>query len=214
MCSHYTPVKSISQLHDIFGVQQVDRFGKPDMFPGYVGLFIRQHPHADVGDEAVPEREAVTGRWGLIPHWSRDEQVKGTFNARSETVADKPSFRDAWRKGQRCIIPAMSVFEPDWRSGKYVPAEVSRADGKPIGIAGIWSTWRATDRWVESFTMLTLNADTHPIFSQLHKPHDEKRMVVILPEEKFKLWLSGSQADAASLIKQYPAEHLRMEDTL
>jgi putative SOS response-associated peptidase YedK len=180
------------------------------MWPGYQGVFIRPHPHADVGDEAVPAREALTGHWGLIPHWSKDGKVKGTFNARSETIAEKPTFRDAWRKGQRCIIPALSVFEPDWRSGKAVPAEVSRADGEPMGIAGIWSTWRGPTGWVESYTMLTVNADDHAVFKLLHKPQDEKRMVVILNPDSYQTWLTGKQSDAAPLIRQCPSEVLKL----
>lgn len=210
MCSHYTPVKSKSQLDDTFGVQAPVSMGKPDMWPGYEGVFIRPHPHADVGDEAVPAREAVLGHWGLIPHWSKDGKVKGTFNARSETVAEKPSFRDAWRKGLHCIVPAMAVYEPDWRSGKAVPTAVSRADGQPMGVAGIWSGWRGPNGWVDSFTMLTVNADDHAVFKLLHKPQDEKRMVVILNPDSFETWLKGSERQAWELVRQCPAEVLRM----
>ena len=211
MCSHYKPVTHINQLRNIFGLGPLTTIGKPDMWPGYEGLFIRSHPHADVGDEAVPAREAVTGHWGLIPHWSKDGKVKGTFNARSETIAEKPTFRDAWRKAQRCIIPAMSVFEPDWRSGKAVPAEVSRADGEPMGVAGIWSAWRSPTGWVESYTMLTVNADDHSLFKLLHKPQDEKRMVVILNPDSYETWLEGTQSDIAPLIRQCPAEVLELK---
>lgn len=210
MCSHYTPVKNKSQLHDTFGVEAPVSMGKPDMWPGYEGVFIRSHPHADVGDEAVPAREAVLGHWGLIPHWSKDGKVKGTFNARSETVAEKPSFRDSWRKGLRCIVPAMAVYEPDWRSGKAVPTAVSRADGQPMGVAGIWSGWRGPNGWVDSFTMLTVNADDHAVFKLLHKPQDEKRMVVILNPDSFETWLKGSESEAWELVRQCPTEVLRM----
>lgn len=127
---------------------------KPDMWPGYEGLFVRPHPFADVGDEAVPKREAVLGHWGLIPHWSKDGKVRGTLNARSETAPDKPTFRDAWKCNHRCIIPAMSIYEPDWRSGKAVVAEISRKDGQPMGIAGLWSTWRSSSGKFDSYTML------------------------------------------------------------
>lgn len=65
----------------------------------------------------------------MIPHWATDANIgRQTYNARSETVASKPSFRDAWRKGQHCTIPADAIFEPDWRSGKAVPARIVRAD--------------------------------------------------------------------------------------
>ncbi len=200
----------MTQLHDTFGVEVPESMGKPDMWPGYEGVFIRPHPHADVGDEAVPAREAVLGHWGLIPHWSKDGKVKGTFNARSETVAEKPSFRDAWRKGFRCIIPAMAVYEPDWRSDKAIATAVSRADGQPLGVAGIWSGWRGPNGWVDSFTMLTVNADDHALFKLLHKPQDEKRMVVILNPDSFETWLKGSEREAWELVRQCPAEVLTM----
>jgi putative SOS response-associated peptidase YedK len=104
------------------------------------------------------------------------------------------------------------VFEPDWRSGKAVPAEVSRANGEPMGIAGIWSTWRGPTGWVESYTMLTVNADDHAVFKLLHKPQDEKRMVVILNPDSYETWLKGTTADVAPLIRQCPAEALKLAD--
>ena len=214
MCSHYQPATHINQLRQAFGLSQFIKIGKPDMWPGYEGLFICPHPHADVGDEAVPAREARTGHWGLIPHWSKDGKVKGTFNARSETIAEKPTFRDAWKKAQRCIIPAMSVFEPDWRSGKAIAAEVSRRDGEPMGIAGIWSVWRSPAGWVESYTMLTVNADDHAMFKLLHKPQEEKRMVVILNPDSYETWLKGTQSDIAPLIRQCPAEVLQLRSQI
>jgi putative SOS response-associated peptidase YedK len=59
------------------------------------------------------------------------------------TVAEKTSFRDAWKHAQHCIIPAESIYEPDWRSGKAVSTKIERADGAPMGIAGLWSTWKS-----------------------------------------------------------------------
>ena len=79
MCSHYKPVTDPNKLSRAFGVQGTNSLAKPDMLPGYEGLFVRPHPFADVGDEAVPNREAVLGHWGLIPHWSKDGKVRGTF---------------------------------------------------------------------------------------------------------------------------------------
>jgi putative SOS response-associated peptidase YedK len=210
MCSHYKSVRDKALLRQAFGLNQLDHLGKPDLWPNYDGLFIRSHPHADVGDDAVPAREAVVGHWGLIPHWSKDGKVRGTFNARSETVAEKPTFRDAWRKGQRCIIPAISVFEPDWRTGKAISTEVTRSDGDPMGIAGIWSTWRSPTGLVESYTMLTVNADDHALFGLLHKPQEEKRMVVILNPDSYDTWLTGAVNDVKPLIRQCPAESLQL----
>lgn len=205
MCSHYKPVTDPNKLSRAFGVEGTNSLVKPDIWPSYEGLFVRPHPFADVGDEAVPNREAVLGRWGLIPHWSKDGKVRATFNARSETVPIKPTFRDAWKHNQRCIIPAISIYEPDWRSGKAVAAEISRKDGLPMGIAGLWSTWKSSAGEVDSYTMLTINADEHEVFGLLHKPQDEKRMAVILEEDDYEIWLKGSVFDAQSLLRQYSA---------
>jgi putative SOS response-associated peptidase YedK len=107
-----------------------------------------------VGDEAVPKREALTGLFGLIPHWATDTKIgRQTFNARSETVASKPSFRDAWKRGQHCIIPAATIFEPDWRSGKAVATGVSSADGQPLGIAGLWASWKSPTGWLHGLSI-------------------------------------------------------------
>lgn len=93
--------------------------------------------------------------------------------------------------GWACISEA--IYEPDWRTGKHVPSRICRADGETLGVAGLWQPWKTPEgHWVNSFTMLTLNADTHDIFKELHRPdpkrpadQQDKRMVVILHEENY-----------------------------
>ncbi len=95
----------------IYGVTPPPEGGKLDLWPGYMGPFIRRHPHADVGDEAVPPSEAMVGLFGLVPHLSTDIKItKSTFNCRSETAAIKPSFSDAYKRNQCCIIPANAIY--------------------------------------------------------------------------------------------------------
>ena len=146
-----------------------------------------------------------------MPHWAKDTSgTRYTYNARSETVAEKPSYRDAWRKAQHCIIPADAIYEPDWRSGKAIPTRIELADGQPMGIAGLWSSWRAPKgEIVHSFTMLTINAEHHPLMKQFHKPLDEKRMVVILPPERYVDWLEASAQESWDFLRLYPAEFLK-----
>ena len=210
MCSHYQGLKERARLEKEFHVTLPLYTGVYDVWPTYEGLFVRRPSEADVGDEAVPEREALNGRFGLLPHWAKDDKFgRRTYNARSETAATLPSFGDAWRKGQHCIIPADAIFEPDWRSGKAVPTRISRADGEPLGVAGLWSWWKsATGVEVLSFAMLTINADEHSLMRNFHKPNDEKRMVVILPQSAYADWLNAPPGRANEFLRQYPADVL------
>lgn len=213
MCAHYESPHDTALLRRHFGIDLPSPLARRDVWPGYPSTFIRRHPQADVGDDAVPRREARLGVFGLIPHWSQDHKIaRRTYNARSETVAEKPSFRDAWRRAQRCIIPAQAFFEPDWRSGKAVPTRITLADGEPMGLAGLWAQWRSpAGEWVYSFTMLTINADAHPFMRHFHKPQDEKRSVVILPPERYDDWLGAGAWDSPNGLQAWPAEALRAQ---
>ena len=216
MCSHYQALKEQDKYFRYFGVEPPADPGKHDLWPGYLGAFIRRHPNAEVGDEAVAPREAMAGLFGLVPHWSQDTKItRHTFNARSETVAKKPSFREAWKRAQHCIVPADALFEPDWRSGKSVATRIVRADGEPLGIAGLWSSWKSPKgEIVHSYTMLTINADEHALMRQFHKPTDEKRMVVILPTDRYQDWLQASAEHSMEFIQPFPADALHADESL
>lgn len=208
MCSNYDPVLDKAKLRNHFGVDDLPADLKPRLWPGYDGPFVRKHEFADVGDEAVPFRELMVGSFGIIPHWAKDLKIaRKTYNARSETVHEKNSFKDAWRLSRHCIIPAEAIFEPDWRSGKCNPTRIVRTDGKPMGIAGLWTGKRMLNGEVlRSFTMLTVNADDHLFMRDFHKPQDEKRMVVILHEEEYDAWLAASPDESRYFLRQFPAE--------
>lgn len=209
MCSHYQGIKERERYIRQFGVEPPGELGRYDLWPGYLGSFVRRHPLHAVGDAAVPQREALNGLFGLVPHWSTDTAItKRTYNARSETVAEKPSFRDAWKRGQHCIIPAEAIFEPDWRSGKAVATRIARKDGEPLGIAGLWSCWNSPKGDVFSYTMLTINADTHDLMRQFHKPSDEKRMVVILAPSQFAAWLDAPMSCSMEFMQPCPSSIL------
>lgn len=67
------------------------------------------------------------------------------------------------KNAQHCIIPVEAIYEPDWRSGKAIATRVSSANGEPLGIAGLWSSWKSPQGWLHSFTLLTINADGHDL---------------------------------------------------
>lgn len=126
-------------------------------------------------------------------------------NARSETVAEKPSFRNAWKRRQFGLIPVHAFYEPNYESGKAVRWRIERADGQPFCLAGIWER-RMDDpgpaHW--SFSMLTINADEHPLMRRFHKPGDEKRSVVVLDRADYDGWLSArTDAEARSYLQAF-----------
>ncbi len=210
MCSHYQAVKERERFFRRFGVAPPEDLGKYDVWPGYSGLMLRRPRAHGAGDDAVPPVEALSGVFGLIPHWARDAKLaRHTYNARSETVHEKPSFRDAWRQAQHCIIAADAIFEPDWRSGRAVPTRIACADGEPMGIAGLWASWKnQAGVWVNSFTMLTIAAQDHTLMRCFHKPEDEKRMVVILPRAAYGDWLEAPAHRSRDFLQPFPADAL------
>ncbi len=210
MCSHYQAIQERERFFRLFGIYPPDPEGKYDMWPGYTGVLVRRPAHPDAGNAVTPAAEAVPGQFGLLPHWTKDTRLaRSTFNARSETVHEKPSFRDAWRRRQHCIIGVDALFEPDWRSGKAVPTRITRADGEPMGIAGLWASWQSPQgSTVLSFTMLTINAQAHALMRNLHRPEEEKRMVVILPQAAHDDWLDAPAHRAMALLQPFAAEKL------
>ncbi|WOP14581.1 SOS response-associated peptidase [Ottowia sp. SB7-C50] len=169
-------------------------------------MFIRRAVH-DPGYS----RELVAGQWGLIPHFAKAAKLPySTNNARSEELAAKPTYRTPWAKGQRCIIPARSFDEPCWETGRNVWWRFRRADGMPWGLAGLWATWtdHATGEIHESYTMLTINADAHPLMSRMHKPdpklphyQQDKRSVIPIDPENWDAWLTCAPAQAVDLLR-------------
>jgi putative SOS response-associated peptidase YedK len=211
MCSHYE-APSDDRLRDAFGLP-FEPQPKLDLWPGYVGPFIRRPVDTDPGDEAAPQLEALAGVFGLLPSWTKEPKklARSTYNARSETVATKNSFRAAWKEAKHCIIPAEAIFEPDWRTGKPIPTRISRKDGHLLGIAGLWEKWRSPEGLIVfSYTMLTIDAGGHELMRQYHKG-SEKRMLVILPQGLYNNWLDASPEQSAEFMRQYPADRLTAE---
>lgn len=211
MCSHYEAPNS-QQLLDAFGVAP-EGPTQTELWPGYMGSFFRLPVASAPHDDAAPDFEALAGMFGLLPFWAKDTKLaRRTYNARSETAAEKPSFRSAWRDAQHCIIPAVAIYEPDWRSGKAVPTRITRADGSLMCIAGLWERWSSPDgEVVHSMSMLTVNADDHALMRNYHRPGDEKRMVVILPNGVIRDWLKASANESMDYMRQYPADRLTAE---
>ncbi len=200
MCSHYQTLKDAEYLLKKFGVQPPERLYSYDMRPGFDGLFVRR-PNRSAG------REAVVGHWGLARRGTRVSPKVSTFNARSDRLETARTFQGAWQAGQRCVIPADAIFEPDWRQKYQIATRFTRADGEPLGLAGMWSRGKDENgEIVETYTMLTVNADDHPLFKHYHRRGEEKRMVVLLPDEAHDAWLDADPDQAMGMLRGAPAE--------
>lgn len=180
-------------------------------------------------DVADIQLEAVAGQWGLIRPGApaRCEMVgkrpRATNNARAETVAKLPTFRQAWARGQRCLIPAQWYQEPNWESSKNIWWRLRRADGQPWAIAGLWSEWvdPTTGEVVPSYTAITVNCDDHPMLRRLHRPDPErgpddqdKRSLVHIEPQRWNEWLHGDAAAASALLRPAPVEMFDQADAL
>ena len=153
----------------------------------------------------------VVGQWGLIPWFAKAAKLTySTNNARFEEIEAKASYKHSWLQGKRCIIPAWSFDEPCWESGSNVWWSFCRADGLPWGLAGLWNDWtdKDTGEVVSSYTMLTINADQHPIMSRMHRPdpkrptdQQDKRSVIAIELDDVDTWLQGSVDDAKELMR-------------
>jgi putative SOS response-associated peptidase YedK len=191
-------------------------FPSGPLFPRALGPFIRA-----ARDSVEPQRELVVGQWALVPWFATTRTLAySTNNARFEGIERKASFKQSWVRGQRCIIPAEWFDEPCWETGRNVWWRFRRADGDPWGLAGLWNTWvdKATGELVESYTMLTLNADAHPLMSRMHKPdpklgpdQQDKRSVVPIEPHDVDTWLFGAMREAERLVKLAPVETFAAE---
>ena len=142
------------------------------------------------------ERLLMSFRWGLIPWWSKDTKSGGRlFNARSETVATKASFREAFRE-RRIIVPADGFYE--WyKTGGKQPHYFTRADGQPLAFAGLAERWRAKDAPKDAPYVRSCTVITAPGGADMEGIHD--RMPVILDPATFDLWLDPANEDVEEM---------------
>lgn len=134
-------------------------------------------------------------KWSLLPRWAKAPKLSfATFNARAETIAEKPTFRDAWRQSQRCIIPASAYFEWPVFDGKKQCHRLSREDGDAILFGGLWETWQRAELTLETFTIMTTAAATD--IDWIHA-----RIPLLIDAEHIDQWLTGSPDEAGYLLR-------------
>lgn len=147
-------------------------------------------------------------RWGLVPSWAKDPKIGNKLiNARAETIADKPSFRDALLK-RRCLIPADSFYEwkhNDENKKMKTPIRFQLKSGELFALAGIWESWTAPDGH-KIFSCAIITTEANELMAPIHN-----RMPVILRKEDEKFWLDPSNHDRealSQLLTPYPSENM------
>jgi putative SOS response-associated peptidase YedK len=198
MCSRYTLTSPPEAVRAYF------RYQNEAEFPPRYNIAPSQ-PVAIVRDTPRGGREMALVRWGLIPSWVKDPRAfKMLINARSESAADKPSFRAALRH-KRCLVPADGFYEWTGNAGAKRPHLVRPRGGGPMGMAAIYENWLGADG-SEIETMAILTTAANAAMAALHD-----RMPVIIPPEDFDLWLDcrpGTTAEIAHLLAPAPDDLL------
>jgi putative SOS response-associated peptidase YedK len=160
---------------------------------------------AGVRNDEDGDRELTTFRWGLVPFWAKDPSIGNRMiNARAETIAEKPSFRTAYRK-RRCLILADGFYEWHTEDGVKLPYYISLASGEPFAFAGLWEHWdsKQTDESLETATIVTTGAND--FLSRLHH-----RMPVVLEPSTAERWMDGDTTllddftDSAPALRAWP----------
>jgi len=216
MCGRYVSVRSDGDIVAEFDA--VDATDAEDVEPDWnvaptkpVRAIVNR-PLRDAGGKPanVPTRQLRVLSWGLVPSWAKDRSIAGRmFNARVESVADKPAFRTAYAK-RRCLVPADGWYEWQTVDGPDGPIKqplfMTPADGHLIAFAGLYEFWRG-----DGPTLTTCTIITTPSAGALAEVHD--RMPLVLPRSEWARWLDPAVADPHDLLQPWDeaaGEHLEL----
>ncbi len=199
MCGRFALLTSGEAIAEFFNLETVPDPLPPryNIAPTQPVLGVRLSTHGQ-------EREFALFRWGLIPSWAKDIKMGARMiNARSETVAEKPAFRAAFKR-RRCLIPASGFYEWQKVNGRKQPMYIHPAGEELFALAGLWEYWLGADgSELETCTILTTTPNE--MMAPIHN-----RMPVIVEPEDFEMWLDPGPrpADGLHLLRPYPANRM------
>jgi putative SOS response-associated peptidase YedK len=196
MCGRYTLSTPVGMLAEEFGLG-----GNLPELPASYNVAPTQEVPAILGSDGGRRLELL--RWGLVPAWADDPQIGARMiNARSETAAEKPSFRRAFR-GRRCLIPADGFYEWQKAPGGKQPYHIHMKDRRPFAFAGLWESWGKGDDEIRSCAILTTRANA--LVGEIHD-----RMPVILDHDAYDVWLdpASERDELAGLLAPFPEEEM------
>ncbi|MHA3981978.1 SOS response-associated peptidase family protein [Acinetobacter venetianus] len=197
MCANYKPL-TIEQSKQL-ELPLIPFEYAEEVYPSY------KTPLLFKSDHGLEWREVL---FGLVPKWSEDINIsKHTYNARHETIFQKPSFQDAAYKCKFGVIPVSEFYESKYIENKPQRWGVRRKDGKAFYIAALYEIRKLNDQIIRSAAMLTMDAIDHPMMKDFHEPGDVKRSVVVIPDRRLDDWLSlKQQYQLNEYMKGFPVE--------
>ena len=200
MCGRYTRTDRFEQIaHDLTLTTPQHWTPRYNIAPSQLVACIRTNPETQ-------QLECCDLKWGLIPSWAKDSSIGNKLiNARGETVAEKPSFRHAFKQ-QRCLVLADGFYE--WkREGKMKqPYYIRLKDHRPFAFAGLWERWEKEEPAIESCSLITIHANS--LMEPIHH-----RMPVILPASTYPTWLDSNSNDSTarlSLLQPFETEDMKV----
>lgn len=196
MCGRYALKAPSSELAIRFKLDEVvDVAPHYNIAPGSDIPTIRRSPEG--------KRVMHLLRWGLVPHWARDPSIGNKLNnARGESVAEKPSFRDAFKR-RRCIIPADGFYEWQAQGKVKQPYYISLKSGEPLAMAGLWESWRSQDGEILR-TCCIITTSPNAVMGPIHD-----RMPVILDQRDWDAWLEAPFDEVIGLLKPYESDGIQ-----
>lgn len=202
MCGRFALISSPEQIAEQYDASPAALSGMPQAVPRY--NVAPTQPVLAVRRDSGGDRELTFFHWGLIPSWSKDTKFASKLiNARSETVAEKPSFRNAFKR-RRCIIPADGFYEWQKTENGKLPMFIYEVDKRPFSFAGLWEIWNSPGGdTIQSCTILT--TEPNELMAQIHN-----RMPVILEEADWEAWLDPepNPEQDLHLLRPYPAHKM------
>jgi len=198
MCGRFASKLTWQQLNEHYGIAAAEQTtARPDLKPLYNIAPTQSVPVVRLDREGG--REIALLRWGLIPYWSKDAKIGvRTINARAETLATAPAFREAFRR-RRCLVPASGFYEWKKLGASKQPYFIALRDGSPITFAGLWERWGKGESRIESFTIVT--GEPNSLVATLHD-----RMPVILDPSDYDTWLKPGETMPHAQLQPFPAQ--------
>jgi putative SOS response-associated peptidase YedK len=196
MCGRFAQRTSAREIAKTFGVAVPEMNARYNIAPTQDVLAVRRQTEG---------REAIMLRWGLVPAWAKDNSMGARLiNARSETVTDKPAFREAFKR-RRCLIPASGFYEWQRQGTRKLPYYFQMKDGRPFAFAGLRERWVDADG-AEIETCAILTTECNDLLRPVHE-----RMPVIIASTDYDQWLDPQVYQTESLrtlLRPYPAAEM------